>query len=63
MRGKFVIIDLRTMDFVKDEHGKMCFYDTEEDASITCGIVEVENSWVMELKYNHIEDEMKTLNK
>ena len=55
MEGKYVIIDLRTMDFMKDEHGIIKYYDTEEDAGLTCGIQELENAWVMQLVYNHIE--------
>jgi hypothetical protein len=53
--GKFVIIDLRNMDFMKDINGNIKTYDTEEDACVVCGMYEFENVWVMELKYNHIE--------
>ena len=56
-RGQFVIIDLRNMDFMKDKEGKICVYDTEEDALLTCGMYEFENAWVMKLIYNHIETE------
>jgi hypothetical protein len=52
--GKYVIIDLRNMDFMKNEEGKIKYYDTEEARSV-CGIYEFENSWVMKLIYNHIE--------
>ena len=55
MEGKYVIIDLRTMDFMKDEHGIIKYYDTEEQAGLACGIHELENAWVMQLVYNHIE--------
>jgi hypothetical protein len=55
MEGKYVIIDLRTMDFMKDEHGIIKYYDTEEEAGLTCGIQELENAWVLKLIYNHIE--------
>lgn len=54
-KSKFVIIDLRNMDFMKDEEGVIKYYDTREEASDTCGICEFENAWVMELVYNHIE--------
>ncbi len=57
MRNKYVIIDLRNMDFFKDEKGKIIYLDTEEDASLTCGMYEFENAWVMKLIYNHIEKE------
>jgi len=28
-----------------------------DDACSTCGMYEFENAWVMQLMYNHIEDE------
>lgn len=56
MKGKYVIIDLRNMDFFKDKDGKINYYDTEEDACFNAGINEVENAWVMKLIYNHIEE-------
>ena len=56
MKGQFVIIDLRNMDFMKNEEGKINYYDTEEDACNNAGIYEVENAWVMKLIYNHIEN-------
>ncbi len=60
MRGQYVIIDLRNMDFMKDEEGKIIYYDTDEDASITCGMYEFENAWVLQLMYNHIEADIWT---
>jgi hypothetical protein len=56
MEGKYVIIDLRTMDFMKDKDGIIKYYDTEEEAGIVCGVYEHENAWVMKLIYNHIEE-------
>lgn len=58
MEGQFVIIDLRNMDFMKDKDGKIDYYNTMDDACTTCGIYEFENAWVMQLMYNHIEDEI-----
>jgi hypothetical protein len=55
MKGQYVIIDLRTMDFFKDTDGNIKYYDTEEQACIVCNIYELENAWVMKLIYNHIE--------
>ena len=55
MKGQYVIIDLRDMDFMKDEEGKINFYDTRQAAAETCGMYEFKNAWVMELIYNHIE--------
>ena len=55
MKGQYVIIDLRNMDFMKNEEGKINYYDTEEDAVGLVGMYEFENAWVMKLIYNHIE--------
>jgi len=55
MKGQYVIIDIRNMDFMKNEQGQMNFYDTEEEAILVCGMYEFENAWVMKLTYNHIE--------
>jgi uncharacterized protein YacL (UPF0231 family) len=55
MKGQYVIIDLRNMDFMKDKEEKIKYYDTEEEARETCGMYEFENAWVMQLIYNHIE--------
>ena len=57
MEGKYIIIDLRNMDYFKDLEGNLKYFDTEEDANLTAGIYEVENAWVMKLIYNHIERE------
>ena len=56
MIGQYVIIDLRTMDFMKGGDGIIKYYDTEEEAGVVCGIYELENAWVMKLIYNHIEE-------
>jgi hypothetical protein len=55
MKGQYVIIDLRNMDFFKDEEGNIIYLDTEEEASLNCGMYEFENAWIMKLIYNHIE--------
>ena len=55
MKGQYVIIDLRNMDFMKDEAGKINYYETEGEALQICGIYEFENAWVMKLIYNHKE--------
>lgn len=57
MKGQYVIIDLRNMDFMKDDDGKTCYYETERDALLVCGMYEFENAWVMQLVYNHIDEE------
>lgn len=58
MKGQFVIIDLRTMDFMKNEAGEINYYDTEEEARLVCGMYEFEDAWVMKLVYNHKEMEL-----
>lgn len=55
MQGKYVIIDLRNMDYMKDKDGNINFYDTEKEACEICGMYEFENAWVMKLIFNHIE--------
>lgn len=55
MKGQFVIIDLRNMNFMKDEEGKIVYYNTMDEACNTCGIYEIEDAWVMQLMYNHKE--------
>lgn len=55
MKGQYVVIDLRTMDFMKNESGEIVYYDTEEEAVTICGIYEFENAWVLALVFNHIE--------
>lgn len=54
MENKYIIIDLRNMDFMKDLNGNLKVFDTEEEARETCGMYEFENAWVMKLLYNHI---------
>jgi hypothetical protein len=56
MENKYVIIDLNTMDFMKDKSGKIIYYDDLSDACNVCGMYEFRNAWVMQLIYNHIED-------
>jgi hypothetical protein len=44
MENKYVIIDLRSMDFMKDKEGKINYYDTEIEACEVCGMYEFENA-------------------
>ena len=60
-KGQFVIIDLRNMDFMKDKEGNLNVYDTEQEAAEVCGMYEFDNAWVCELKYNHIENEQRSI--
>jgi len=58
MEGKYIIIELRDMDFMKDEDGNMKFY-TKDEAYLTCGMYEFENAWICKLIHNHIEEEVE----
>lgn len=53
--GKFVVIDLETMTFFKNEEGKLKYFDTEEEACNTCGMYELDAS-VLEIKCTHSEE-------
>ena len=55
MKDKYVIIDLRNMDYMKNEEGKINYYDNLEDACLNCGMYEFEDAWVCKLIFNHIE--------
>lgn len=58
--GKFIIVnDLSFTDFMKDENCDISLYDTEEEACNTCGMYEFENVLVLEIKHNHVEDDVK----
>lgn len=54
-RNKYIIIDLRNMDYMKDEDGNIIYYDNKITACEVCGMYELENAWVCKLEYNHIE--------
>ena len=56
MENKYVIIDLRNMDFMKDEDGKIETYDTLREAGTVCGMYEFTDAWVCQLIYNHKEE-------
>lgn len=56
--GKYVIIDLRNMDYMKNENGEINYYNTLDEASTVCGMYEFEDAWVMKLMYNHREDDI-----
>jgi hypothetical protein len=56
MKGQYVIIDLRTMDFFKSyKTGKIIYFNDIDEALLNCGMYEFENAWVVQLVYNHIE--------
>lgn len=55
MNDKYAIIDILTMDFMKNEEGFIKLYDTPDDASTVCGMYEFDDVWVVKLIYNHRE--------
>jgi len=57
MKDKYIIVDLKTMDFMINSKVEITYYDTEEYTCDVCGIYEFENVWVMKLIYNHIEQD------
>ena len=61
--NQYVIIDLRNMDYMKDKDGNIEYYETMEDACLVCGMYEFEDAWVMQLLYNHKENEIWTQNR
>ena len=56
MKGQFVIIDLNTMDFFKDQEGKMLYYNDEDEAILIASMYELPNAWIVQLIHNHIEN-------
>jgi len=57
MKDQYIIVDLRTMDFMKSKGGHVSYYDTVDEAAETCGMYEFPDVWICKLVYNHIEDE------
>ena len=53
MKDQYVIIDLRNMDFMKDDDGNISYYDTRSEAAETCGMYEFENAWVNSGSFNN----------
>ena len=55
MEGKYIILDLRTMDYFKTKYGELKLFDSQDDACEYCGMYEFPNAWVCKLIFNHIE--------
>ena len=53
---KYIIVDIISKEFFKDVDGNVKIFDDYDDALSHCGIYELENAWVCELKHNHIEN-------
>ena len=52
---KYIIIDLINKKFFLDANGNVKIFEDYDNALSHCGIYELENAWVCELKHNHIE--------
>jgi hypothetical protein len=63
MENKYIIVDLKTMDFMKDKEGQIVYYDTEHDANMCCGMYEFEDVWVLKLIYNYKVSDENIFNK
>lgn len=55
MKGKYIIIDPHTMEYMRDEHDNLCIYSTFEEAIVTCGMYEFEDVWICQLTHNYKE--------
>lgn len=62
MIDKFVIINLETLDYFKDENKKIKLFDTIEDTRRTAWIYELENVHILEIKDYYDEEENDRLN-
>jgi hypothetical protein len=63
MENKYIIVDLKTMDFMKDKEGQIVYYDTEDEACMCCGMYEFEDVWVLKLIYNYKVSDENIFNK
>ena len=55
MIDKYIIIDLRTMDYMKNSEGKIIYYNSYDDAYQSCWVNEPDNVWICKLIHNYIE--------
>lgn len=45
------------MDYMKEgPDGKICVYDTLDEAGDVCGMYEFEDAWICQLIFNHKEN-------
>ena len=54
---EYIIVDLTNKQFFLDAHGNVKIFNDYDNALLHCGIYELENAWVCELKHNHIEEQ------
>ena len=53
---KYIIVDIISKEFFKDSDGNVKIFEDYYNALLHCGIYELENAWICELKHNHIEE-------
>jgi hypothetical protein len=59
MNDQYIIVDIIDKKFFLDIHGNVKVFNDYDSALLHCGIYELENAWVCQLTYNHIEDNDK----
>lgn len=60
--GKFIILNLTTFDYFKDENKNIKYFDELKDAERTAWMCELENVHILEIKNWYDEDENDRLN-
>lgn len=56
---QYIIVDLINKRFFLDTNGDVMIFEDYDKTLLHCGIYELENAWVSELKHNHIEGDNK----
>jgi hypothetical protein len=56
MNDQYIIVDIINKKFFLDVNGNVKVFNDYNNALLICGIFELENAWVCQLKHNHIED-------
>lgn len=52
---KYIIVDIISKKFFLDIDGNVKIFETYAESELTCNIYELQNAWICELTYNHIE--------
>lgn len=55
IKGKFVIINLRTMDFFKNDKKEMLYFNNRQDACEYLGFCEFNECSVLEIIHTYLE--------
>ena len=54
--AKYIIVDIIGKEFFKDSDGNVKVFESYHNALWHCGMYELENVWVCQLRHNHIQD-------